>query len=54
MSLDNEVKVSSLKLKIVYNGDKVVTKNIKLKIFTKQHEYFAIGMPRLTFRVQKK
>lgn len=53
MSLDNEVKVSSLKLKIVYNGDKVVTKNIKLKIFTKQHEYFAIGMPRLTFRVQK-
>lgn len=53
MDGDSQVKVTNLKLKLTLNGEKVVVKTIKLKLTTKEHEYFSIGMPQLTFRLQK-
>ncbi len=53
MDGDSQVKVTNLKLKLTLNGEKVVVKTIKLKLTTKEHEYFSIGIPSLTFRLQK-
>lgn len=53
MDGDSQVKVTNLKLKLTLNGEKVVVKTIKLKLTTKEHEYFSIGIPKLTFRLQK-
>ena len=53
MTPDNEVKVSDLKLKIVYNGDKLVTKNIKIKIIAAEKEYFSVGIPKITVKYRR-